>query len=115
MRRSPGRRVSVAAQELAGGRIALQAMLASHLPWPAELLSVRLALQPGFMERASALALDDLLPMQARCTSLTYPTNALHPLWPAGLPRVAVNVQEQCASYNAAQQAGLSACTTPFE
>ena len=62
--------MSVAARELASGRIALQAMLASYLPWPAELLAARLALQPGFVERASGLALDDLLPMQARCTPL---------------------------------------------
>ncbi|KAK9821758.1 hypothetical protein WJX81_004662 [Elliptochloris bilobata] len=57
-------RVSVAARELPGGRIALQAMLTSNLPWPAELLSARLALQPGFVERPSALLLDDQLPMQ---------------------------------------------------
>lgn len=58
--------MSLTARELPGGRIALQAVLASQLPWPALLLSARLSLQAGFAPRPSALALDDLLPMQAR-------------------------------------------------
>jgi hypothetical protein len=58
--------VALTARELPGARVALQAALASQLPWPALLLSARLELQPGFAALPAAPALKALLPMRVR-------------------------------------------------
>jgi len=63
---APARRVALTARELPGARVALQAALASQLPWPALLLSARLELQPGFAALPAAPALKALLPMRVR-------------------------------------------------